>query len=321
MQNLIFHVHPPGATEITKGTERFNMVIQEYPLKFLLSNSRKVKYITKENVQKYDRYIDRKYTPMPPSFPKEFIDWHEIHWSQAIVDDHYVWRLTLGSGTWYIANRFKKAVEDGQLGWFEKPVIKDGKKNTVEVLGYPVVGNPSKLDKTRGANGYVVANPKAAGTERFGRINGQDIWNGNLQEHTRAKLKDFLTAFFAPHITQQLPEGIWPPKDHFIQTEFIFYYPFGLLKHEDHGVDIDNHAYPYVKAFHDTLTELQVIKGDGPKHIRGYYAHYIEVETEKERRMEVKFHFCKNDQVPIPRIYQQTAPTTERFIEPESDPL
>lgn len=315
MNNLFFHVHPSGATEITKGTEKFNMIIQEYPLKFLLSTSRMAKYIIKDKLQSYDRFIERKYDSgaMPPKIPKDYTTVDGVHWETARVNNEWKWRL-MNFRDPVITNRIKKAIEDGEVAWFDK--------NGMSTLGYPVVGNPSKLDKTKGKNGFVIANPKAVGTERWSRINGQDIWNGNIQEHTRAKLKDFLTYFFTPHIKQQLPEGIWAPKDHFIQTEFIFYCPFSLLKHEDHAADIDNHAYPYVKAFHDTLVEMQVIKGDSPKHIRGYYAHYIEVDTEAERRMEVKFHFCKNEQVPVPRIYHMDVPTlAPKFIEPENDPL
>lgn len=140
----------------------------------------------------------------------------------------------------------------------------------------------------------VVKNNKIAGKPRFTKINGQMLWSsGSGMEFYREKLKDQLTAFFTPFIIRQLGENrkIFAPANHFIQLEFIFYYP---LISSNVIQDIDNHSVPYTKTFIDTLQMIGVIPKDDPEIVRGCYSRYVNIADPHERRIEVKFHFCKN---------------------------
>ena len=142
---------------------------------------------------------------------------------------------------------------------------------------------------------FVVKNSKIAGTPKIKKINSQIVWQGGNEWEIRA-IADLLHAYFTPRIIQQLPEEIFTPSpDTFIHFEYIFFYPFEARANEQYQ-DYINHAYIRSKAFEDTLVELRILKDDGPRYVRGGYARYVNVPTEVDRRLEIKIHFCKNNQ-------------------------
>lgn len=138
----------------------------------------------------------------------------------------------------------------------------------------------------------VVRNFKTAGKPNMKRINGQSIWDGDVSRYERNDLKKFLSEYFIPNINRQLPEKIMTHR--FIQIEFIFYTRDVGTKAQD----IDNHSYVYVKAFLDALQDTGRVTDDGARNIRGYYCRYIAIapDEDEERRLEIKIHFCTNDQ-------------------------
>lgn len=137
---------------------------------------------------------------------------------------------------------------------------------------------------------YVVKNTRVAGTPNRKIINGQGIWNGTIAQHTRNRTAEFLHDYFTPFIMRQLPPKIFTPgKDTFIQLEYIFYEDLTKV-----FPDYFNHALIYMKTFEDTLVDLKVIDGDSPSILRGGYPRYIHIDDPTERRLEIKFHFCKN---------------------------
>lgn len=140
-----------------------------------------------------------------------------------------------------------------------------------------------------------IRNKKTAGKPNMQRINGQSIWDGSVDRYARNNLKVFLTEYFGPAIIRQWPENIFTPNHElFFHFEFIFYMPITLRAYTVQ--DIDNHAYPYTKAFTDTLTKIAVIPDDNAKYYRGYYCRYVDIPTEDDRRLEIKLHFCKNNE-------------------------
>lgn len=131
----------------------------------------------------------------------------------------------------------------------------------------------------------LVRNYKTAGKPNMKRINGQSIWDGDVSRYERNDLKKFLSDYFIPNINRQLPEHLFTAK--YIHVEFIFY----VVEAEQ---DIDNHGYPYIKAFMDALQTSERIVNDSPVYIRGYYCRYVVVKD--DRRLEIKIHFCENSQ-------------------------
>jgi hypothetical protein len=263
----MIHLHkaPPGAELITKGTEAFNMVVQQYPLKYTVAESRMKKYYFKELA-----------ASGMPDIPVEAMD---------------------------IPQYAKKKLKEGIFSWVFMTRTVGGQRVRKEALFNTVT------------NEFVLKNPRTAGTPRILPINGQDFWSsGEGQQWNRSKLKEFLYDYYASRIVQQLPEGIWAPKGSFIHLEYIFYFPFKIYEAND-VQDLDNHSYPYVKVFKDVLQTLGVIKGDDFRYVRGDYSRYMEVETEEERRLEIKIHFCENEGLIIPRIYKTN------HVQIERDPL
>lgn len=217
-----------------KGTEKFNVIFQNYPTTYTLSNSRLIKYIE------------------PVHLPK-------------------------------LSNKAKSLIESGQYIW--------KRHNTRK-------GKPECLFNVT-TQEWVARNPKTAGTPRIIPISGQDFWSsGEQQQWNRIKLKEQLMEYFIPRIRTQLPESIWMPVGMYMHIEYLFFRP--LLEHDivvDKKIqDLDNHAFPYMKIFKDTLQYLEIIKNDDPRYIRGMYPHYVHIDNEEERRLEVKIHFCHNDQ-------------------------
>lgn len=148
---------------------------------------------------------------------------------------------------------------------------------------------------------FIDKNIKNTGKPKISSINSQIFWeSGSGGEWTRVKIKAVLNAMFEPMVKEQLPVSIVPEKGTFLQLEYIFWYPFGIRRSTGTPYqDYINHFYVRGKVFEDVLTKMKVIKDDNPDILRGAYARYVNVETEEERRLEIKIHFCKNEQ----RIY------------------
>lgn len=146
-------------------------------------------------------------------------------------------------------------------------------------------------------NEFILKNPKAVGTPRIEKINGQIVWqSGGGNEWKIRKLKDYLSEWFRPGIARRLPEQIFTPSpDIFIHFEYIFFFPF-QERHPETYQDYLNHAYIRSKVFEDTLVDMGVIPDDSPRYLRGGYCRYVNVPSEEDRRLEVKIHFCKNNQ-------------------------
>lgn len=140
----------------------------------------------------------------------------------------------------------------------------------------------------------VIRNSRTAGKPNMQKISGQSIWSGEVSRFARNKLKTFLTEYFTPTIVRHWPESIFTTADKAFHFEFIFYFPLQLRSTPVQ--DIDNHSYPYTKAFMDTLVGLKMIADDSPKYYRGFYCRYVDIPTEEDRRLEVKLHFCTNNE-------------------------
>jgi hypothetical protein len=142
---------------------------------------------------------------------------------------------------------------------------------------------------------YVVRNPRSVGTPKIIPINSQIVWeSGNTNVFSIRATKHFLAEWFGPGIVRQLPDKIFTGVGEFIHLEYIFYYPFDARKWPYQ--DYINHWYIRGKVFEDTLVAKGKIPDDSPQFIRGGYARYVNVPNEEDRKLEIKIHFCKNDE-------------------------
>lgn len=140
----------------------------------------------------------------------------------------------------------------------------------------------------------LVKNSRSAGTPRFWKINGQDLWSGNLHHSTRSKLNEQLHKHFAKFIIEQIQveqrTSFIPLKEN--ERLFVSFLFKGKVEQSQ---DIDNLAIIYVKTFVDTLTQysnknqsniqkIGLIPDDNVKYIRGIKYEFEECE---ERSLEV----------------------------------
>ena len=139
----------------------------------------------------------------------------------------------------------------------------------------------SKLVDTE-TNKYVVANPIAAGTPKFQRINGQDLYASNMSVHTRNKMFIELKDFFIEFIKDIKEIKYAPVKIHLeIHDE---------IKESGSLWDLDNRAYPYKKAFQDTLTGSigkyeSKLEDDNILFVTNISTQFVPIDDTEERKL------------------------------------
>lgn len=135
---------------------------------------------------------------------------------------------------------------------------------------------------------FVIKNAKKAGTPRLWKINGQGLWNGEIERFTRIKIAEEMHAYFEDIIILNLPDKIEIPEGQYLHLEYIFYRDD--LDHA-HTQDLWNHSVLFTKVFEDSLAKLKVIPDDNPKYIRGSYVHYEPLAKGEDRVLVINFHF------------------------------
>jgi hypothetical protein len=94
----------------------------------------------------------------------------------------------------------------------------------------------------------VIANPKAQGTPKIITINGQKIYNGEVNKNVRNKVMMEIKKSFKPYIEKMEPISNYPIK---ITLEIHD----TIRESQSNNLwDIDNRSYPYIKGFQDCLT-------------------------------------------------------------------
>lgn len=123
----------------------------------------------------------------------------------------------------------------------------------------------------------VIANPKAAGTPSFAKINGQGIYNGDIAEHVRAKVMQAIKAQITPFIKQFVPPK---PEEYPIRVT--------VEVHDERQApprewDLDNRALPYVKGIQDAIKREGIIVDDNINYITEVLVRYVEAPAEKRK--------------------------------------
>lgn len=129
--------------------------------------------------------------------------------------------------------------------WRQYPVIRQQRKVLIDFL----VDVKSDL--------RVISNEKQVGKIKYGNINGQSIFNGNIKQHERNNMIGTIKDYVRPFIKQIKQINKYPIR--------IDCYLFDLIYDNSYGAgglwDVENRFFPYGKAFHDLLSELKVEKG------------------------------------------------------------
>lgn len=132
----------------------------------------------------------------------------------------------------------------------------------------------------------VIANPKKKGTPSMYLINGQDIYNGFLRDFMLGKVMGAIKENYKPHIKNLPVISEYPIKIH---CDI-----YDTIKHvhdkskDDFGQrwDVDNYAFPYVKAFPDLLTKEGLLKDDDRLHMpSNVSASFIPISNHEDRKL------------------------------------
>jgi len=95
----------------------------------------------------------------------------------------------------------------------------------------------------------VIANPKSAGTPKIKTINGQAIWNGEVQKFDRAKMMKAVKEYFLDCLNKTLKKNYTLKASYPIHIQYHFYDDWTKYEKKD----LSNAAHIYVKAFEDIL--------------------------------------------------------------------
>lgn len=138
----------------------------------------------------------------------------------------------------------------------------------------------------------VLANPRAAGTPRYITINGQKIYNGEASKHIRNKILSEIKESFAPYVNKLAPINL---EDFPIRIELEVH---DIIREPSSNSlwDVDNRAWPYVKAFQDCLTgntdkkgkkrNKQIIPDDNVLYItQPPVPKFVPVDNEEDRKL------------------------------------
>jgi hypothetical protein len=126
----------------------------------------------------------------------------------------------------------------------------------------------------------IVANPRTAGTPKFKKINGQELYAGNIPPILRSIMIGQMKDFFRPYFMSVFPiqDNQFP-----ILVELEIHAPVG-----DNNFDIDNLAWVYTKVILDILVETEVIPDDKAVYVnKSGGCQYFPVETDDDRKMVV----------------------------------
>lgn len=148
----------------------------------------------------------------------------------------------------------------------------------------------------------IVKNTKTAGTPKLWKINFNQIYSGNLHQHSRAKVVKELHEYFCDEFLKTFE------KDYKIRVSedkrLLFTYTFyGKVGFNENGIDtegtadLSNLSYLYVKSCEDSLTEysknnpdsrnnrkLELIKDDTLRYITNIFLNFVEAN---ERKLEI----------------------------------
>lgn len=157
----------------------------------------------------------------------------------------------------------------------------------------------------------MVANPRVAGTPRYKKISGQDMYSG-MNKHTRAKMISFIKEYLYSHFKGATKITKYPIQIHIIvkHTKTVYKLNRKSNKWEDTRMswDLDNFTLIWRKAFTDALSgnveyikkpdekgKLKfvankekyppIIDEDNVNHVQRWIETFIPVETPDEREL------------------------------------
>lgn len=143
------------------------------------------------------------------------------------------------------------------------------KYKLAKIVNKQDVFNPTKhigITALKSATNYelIIANPTKVGKPRIYLIKGQDFYNSKIKEFQRGFVMDKIKENFLPFIENVPVITEYPIRIECHVYDTVKNYYDNTNSNEGLGSawDIDNYAYPYMKAFPDLLQKHGKIKND-----------------------------------------------------------
>lgn len=132
----------------------------------------------------------------------------------------------------------------------------------------------------------VIANPKKAGTPSKYTINGQDIYNGFLRDFMLGKVMGAIKESYKPYISSLPVITEYPIKIHCDIYDTIKHDHDNTKNDFGQRWDVDNYAFPYIKAFPDLLVAEKILKDDDRLHFpNNVSASFIPIDNHENRKL------------------------------------
>lgn len=178
----------------------------------------------------------------------------------------------------------------------EKSIILPTEGNNLTLLKK---ASPFLVDKN---NERVIANSTQAGKPKYAIISGQDMYSGNMNEFTRAKIVNTLKESYYNLFKDKIKE--WKAlRDFIIFPVYIHFTIYDTIRNKfdrskmGDGIrwDVGNRAYPYVKTFIDFLVNgyenlPPLLEDDDRLNVNGEGYNFIPIEEDEEPKIVVTLY-------------------------------
>lgn len=169
---------------------------------------------------------------------------------------------------------------------YEKDKCRVPNKYSTEEFGWVKKGRKNVL--TRLSDGVILtSNPGIAGKPRYKKVNGQDIYNGNVSRQSRASLVKNIHLYlheFINKINKIENIELFP-----LTLEIMFY----IHDQGKHNIDNDN-KWIWTKCIQDTLVECEKIVDDNPHIVSRNESETILIPEDQEQKLIINIYGRKN---------------------------
>lgn len=128
----------------------------------------------------------------------------------------------------------------------------------------------------------LIANSKTAGTPKYKKVNGQDIFNQRLDPFARAALVKKIHNYFIPYL-KDIPN--FNIEDYPVSVELEFY----IKDQGKYNIDDDN-RWLWMKCFKDTLTELKKWEDDNVYVTNGSSTKTILIPEDQKQKLVINIY-------------------------------
>lgn len=133
----------------------------------------------------------------------------------------------------------------------------------------------------------IIANDKVVGTPKIIPIKGQDFYSSNIREFTRGIIMNAIKECYEPFLNSFPVINAYPIRIVCeIHDTIKNYYDNTDKEGLGKAWDVDNYAYPYMKAFPDVLQALGKIRNDDRLHITQPPSPiFVPIENHNDRKL------------------------------------